>query len=60
MTAAKILIVDDDRAMCEMLERRSAKRGFDVLVATSAREALDRTLGEDARRRRHRPQHARA
>ena len=44
MTIAKILIVDDDRALCEMLERSLTKRGFEVSWSTSANEALDRTL----------------
>jgi two-component system response regulator HydG len=44
MTTAKILIVDDDRPLCEMLERSLAKRGFEVEWCTSAGDALDRTL----------------
>jgi two-component system response regulator HydG len=35
----RILIVDDDRAMCEMLEGALARRGFEATSRTSADEA---------------------
>jgi len=47
MTATNIFIVDDDRALCEMLERGLKKRGFDVSWCTSAGDALERTLASD-------------
>jgi len=40
--SAHILVVDDDRNMCELLEARLGRRGFSVASATSAPEALDR------------------
>ncbi len=40
----KILIVDDDRPLCEMLARGLTKRGFDVAWSTSASDALALTL----------------
>ncbi|HEY1549973.1 MAG TPA: sigma-54 dependent transcriptional regulator, partial [Kofleriaceae bacterium] len=43
----KILIVDDDRALCEMLARGMTKRGFDVAWSISASDALALTLASD-------------
>src|ERR1700735_1409014 len=36
----RTLIVDDDRAMCEMLEGALSRRGFETTSRTSAEEAL--------------------
>ena len=36
----RVLIVDDDRAMCEMLESALRRRGFECVWKTSAEEAL--------------------
>ncbi|HEY2511593.1 MAG TPA: sigma-54 dependent transcriptional regulator [Polyangiaceae bacterium] len=36
----RALLVDDDRAMCEMLEGALARRGFEVVSRTSAEEAV--------------------
>jgi len=44
MTAApergRVLVVDDDRAMCDLLEARLGRAGFEVATRTSADEAL--------------------
>jgi DNA-binding response OmpR family regulator len=40
----KILIVDDDRNICEILEFNLKNEGFDVVVAYSAEEALEKPL----------------
>ena len=37
----RVLIVEDDRSMCEMLQTRLTHRGFDVVWRLSAEEALD-------------------
>ncbi len=37
----KILIVDDDRSMCEMLEADLVRRGFEISWKTSAEEAFN-------------------
>jgi len=42
----KILIVDDDRNICEILEFNLKNEGFDVEVAYSAEEALKKMLNE--------------
>jgi two-component system response regulator AtoC len=42
--SGRVLVVDDDRSMCELLEDRLGKRGFSVTWRTSAAEALS-TLG---------------
>lgn len=42
-----ILVVDDDTAVLEMLERSLARAGYDVVTAANGREALD--LLEEAR-----------
>jgi DNA-binding NtrC family response regulator len=36
-----VLVVDDDRAMCDMLQRGLQKRGFEVHFRTSGEEALE-------------------
>jgi DNA-binding NtrC family response regulator len=38
--SGRILVVDDDRAMCQMLEGALKRRGFECLWKTSADEAL--------------------
>ena len=43
----KILIVDDDRNICEILEFNFKNEGFDVDVAYSAEEALKKLSEED-------------
>src|SRR5580700_280175 len=43
----RILIVDDDRAMCEMLEGALKRRGFDTASRTSADDALTLLATED-------------
>src|SRR5205807_1256243 len=42
-----ILIVDDDRAMCEMLEGALKRRGFECTSKTSAEEALQLLASEE-------------
>lgn len=42
----KILIVDDDRSMCEMLEADLTRRGFDIQWKTSAEEAFPLFMSE--------------
>jgi DNA-binding NtrC family response regulator len=37
---AKLLLVDDDEAFLAVMQRRLAKRGFDVVTAGSGEEAL--------------------
>jgi DNA-binding NtrC family response regulator len=37
----RILVVDDDRRMCELLEAGLGRKGFSVSIRTSASEALD-------------------
>ena len=44
---SRVLIVDDDDALCRMLEMRLAKRGYAVAWRTSANEALELIEGED-------------
>jgi two-component system response regulator HydG len=39
-TKGRILVVDDDRAMCEMLENALRRRGFEAVWRISAEEAL--------------------
>ncbi|MEO6774330.1 MAG: sigma-54 dependent transcriptional regulator [Kofleriaceae bacterium] len=47
MTTTKILIADDDRALCEMLERGLSKRGFAVSWCTTSGDAIDHMLASD-------------
>ena len=42
-----VLIVDDDRSMCEWLEAGLTRRGFDVSFRTSAEDAIARIRFED-------------
>ena len=43
----RVLLVDDDPSMCELLCLRLSKRGFDVAWHTGGAEALARLLAED-------------
>jgi two-component system, NtrC family, response regulator AtoC len=43
----RILIIDDDRSMCEVLETELRRREFDVTSVTSPQEALARFERED-------------
>ena len=44
---SRVLIVDDDAPMCEMLEKRLAKRGYGVQWRTSANKALELVKEQD-------------
>ena len=41
---AKILVVDDEKDLCEILEFNLTSQGFDVQIAHSAEEALKKNL----------------
>ena len=41
MAAGKILIVDDDQNICELLRLYIEKEGFDVRIANDGRKALE-------------------
>ena len=57
--SGRVLLVDDDRSLCEWVQSALTKRGLTVTWRTSAAEAL-RTAGRGRLRRgRHRSQHAR-
>jgi DNA-binding NtrC family response regulator len=43
----RILVIDDDQAMCAMLEARLGTRGLDVITRTTAAEALSLVDHED-------------
>jgi two-component system response regulator HydG len=43
----RILVIDDDQAMCAMLEARLGARGLDVITRTTAAEALSLVDHED-------------
>jgi DNA-binding NtrC family response regulator len=43
----RVLVVDDDREMCELLKVQLARRGFEVTAHESADEALARLAAED-------------
>jgi DNA-binding NtrC family response regulator len=45
---AKVLIVDDDQAMCEVLDTGLTRRGFRVETARRGEEALERLAQSDA------------
>jgi DNA-binding NtrC family response regulator len=47
VVTAKVTIVDDDPALCEMLARGMTKRGFDVTWTTSATDAIAMTLSSE-------------
>ena len=41
MAQQKILVVDDEKSMCEFLEIMLKKDGYEVATTTSGEEALD-------------------
>ena len=43
----RIIVIDDDRSMCEMLEASLKRKGFDILWRTSVQEANDILLQEE-------------
>ena len=43
----RVLIIDDDRSMCEVLESELRRRDFDAAFETSPEEALRRLIDED-------------
>jgi two-component system response regulator HydG len=43
----RILIIDDDRSMCDVLEAELRKRGFETSTSTSPEDALRRLAEED-------------
>lgn len=43
----KILIVDDDKDVCDMMSFTFASRGFDVLIAYDAEQAFDMVKSEN-------------
>jgi two-component system, NtrC family, response regulator AtoC len=47
MMTDRLLIVDDDQAMCEMLAQQLRKRGFGVNFYTTSEEALDSLSKEE-------------
>ena len=47
MTRGRILVVDDDRAMCTVLDDALRHEGFDVRTSNSPREALELLMLED-------------
>ena len=56
--SGRVLVVDDDRGMCELLETGLKRRGFTVTTRTTADEALGGLGRGGLRRRRDRSQHA--
>ncbi len=44
---ARILVVDDDRSMCELLQSGLARRGYEVMWYTSSERALSGILDQD-------------
>ncbi len=46
-TAGKVLVVDDDRAMCEVLQKGLRFHGFEVHSLTEPEQAVDRLGSED-------------
>jgi two-component system response regulator AtoC len=47
MVERRILIIDDDRSMCEVLEAELTKRGFETVTTTSPEDALRRLVEDD-------------
>ena len=47
--AEKILIVDDDKSICEILEFNLKNEGFDIDTAYSAEEALKKLSNQIGR-----------
>lgn len=39
----KLLMVDDETQICELMQSHFARRGYDVLIANSGRQAIDLT-----------------
>jgi two-component system response regulator AtoC len=46
MNRGKVLVVDDDRAMCEMLEMDLSKKGFEIIWESNAENAFRRLKAE--------------
>ncbi len=44
---SRVLVVDDEKAMCELLETSLGKRGFEVIWTTTAEEAMERLGAEE-------------
>ena len=55
----RILIIDDDRSMCDVLDAELKRRGFEVTTTTVPENALHRLVGGRLRPRADRHQHAR-
>lgn len=47
VAGARVLVIDDERDMCEMLETALSLRGYRVCAKTSAEDALDWMEGEE-------------
>ncbi|MGN0519033.1 MAG: response regulator transcription factor [Acutalibacteraceae bacterium] len=47
MSACKILVVDDDTNICELLRLYIEKEGYDVVIANDGEEALQKFRSED-------------
>ena len=47
MSGGRILVVDDDQSMCEVLEESLRRRGFTVSFRTSAAAALEAIAAEE-------------
>ena len=45
--AARLLVVDDEREICELMRATLAQLGYAVVTTTSAADALDRILTDD-------------
>lgn len=45
-TAAKIMVVDDEKQICENVEKILSKNNYEVIQATSAKEALEKMAKE--------------
>lgn len=43
---AKILLVEDDNFLLEMLVKESKKKGFDILISTDGEDALEKIKNE--------------
>ena len=56
----RVLVVDDEQAMAETMAEELTARHLDVTVLSSADEAFAMLTEGRLRRRRHRPEHARA
>ena len=47
MSAGRVLIVDDDRAMCELIEQALSMRGYEATWFQSAEEASQEVRQHD-------------